>query len=115
MSQIMGLDITTIGQVKSMKGKRECLLWEFLKKFLAKCEDEERVFKVFAIVVYEMVIFPKFSSRIEVAIVNLIEQVEHQANHVPAIMTETIYSLNFCRKKRRRIIHQVCSTFIRSD
>ena len=111
----MGLDITTIGQVKSMKGKRECLLWEFLKKFLAKCEDEEQVFKVFTIVVYEMVIFPKVLNHIEVVVANLVEQIEHQANHVPAIVTETIYSLNFCRKKRRRTIHQVCSTFIRSD
>ena len=92
--------MTTISQMKTTKGKSKCLIWEFLKKLFAKCEDEERVFKVFAIVVYEMVIFPKFSSRIEVAIVNLIEQVEHQANHVLAIVAEAIHSLNFCQKKR---------------
>ena len=31
--------------------------------------------------------------------IDLDEQVEHQANHVPAIMAETIRSLNFCRRK----------------
>ena len=59
MSQIMGMDMATISQVKTKKGKNGCILWEFLKKFLAKCEDEERIFTVFAIVVYVMVIFPK--------------------------------------------------------
>ena len=41
MSQIMGLDATIICQMKSLKGKSKCLPWEFLKKFLAKCEDQE--------------------------------------------------------------------------
>ena len=45
MSQVTGLDALIIGQIKSLKGKSECLPWEFLKKFLAKYEDQERVFK----------------------------------------------------------------------
>ena len=40
---------------------------EILKKFFAKCENEEQVFKVFVIVVYEMVIFPKVPNHIEAA------------------------------------------------
>ena len=66
MSQIMGMDMTTISQMKTTKRKNECLSWEFLKKFFAKCEDEERVFKVFAIVVYKMMIFLKVTNHIEV-------------------------------------------------
>ena len=73
MSQIMGMDITTINQVKTMKGKSECILWEFLKKFLAKCEDEKWIFTIFAIVVYGMVIFQKVSNHIEVAMLDLVE------------------------------------------
>ena len=73
MSQIMGLDAIIIGQMKTMKGKSECLPWEFLKKFLAKCEDKERVFKVFAIVMYGMVIFPKVTIHIEAIVVDLVE------------------------------------------
>ena len=99
MSQIIGLDKTTIGQVQSMKGKSECLLWKFLKKFFAKCEDEEQVFKVFFIVVYEMVIFPKVSNHIETVVADLVEQVEHQANPASIIVAETIHSLNFYRMK----------------
>ena len=95
----MGIDVTTIDQMKTMKGKNECLLWEFLKKFVAKCEDVERVFKVFTIMVHGMVIFPKVSNHVEATVVDLVEQVDHQANHVLAIVAKTIRSLNFFRIK----------------
>ena len=98
----MGLDITTIGQVKSMKGKRECLLWEFLKKFLAKCEDEEQVFKVFTMEVYRIVIFLKVPNHVETVIVDLVEQVDNQANPDSDIVVEIICSLNFFRTKGER-------------
>ena len=98
MSQIMGMDMITISQVKTTKGKNECIPWEFLK-FLAKCEDEEYAFIIFAIVMYGMVIFPKVLNHIKAAVIELVEQVEHQANHVPIIVVETIRSLNFCRRK----------------
>ena len=39
MFQIIGIDVTIIGQMKSQKGKSMCLPWDFVKKFLAKCED----------------------------------------------------------------------------
>ena len=41
MSQIMDIDAKVIGQMKKQKGKSECLLWDFVKKYFAKCEDNE--------------------------------------------------------------------------
>ena len=82
-----------------VKGKNECLPWDFVNKFLAKCEDEERVFKVFAIVVHGMVIFLKVSNHKKAIVVYIVEQVNNQANLVLAIITKTIRSLNFYRKK----------------
>ena len=99
MSKITGLDMMTIGQKKTMKEKRECLPWEFLKKFLDKCEDKEQVFKVFAIVVYIMAIFPKVLNHIEAVVMDFVEQIDNQANPIPAIIAKTIHSLNFCRRK----------------
>ena len=55
----MGTDAKVIEQMKKEKGKTECLPWEFVKKYLAKREDEERVSNVFAMAVYGMVIFLK--------------------------------------------------------
>ena len=72
-------------------------LVDFVKKFLVKCEDQEWVFKVFATAVNGMVIFSKVLNHIEAAIiVDLVEQVDNQANPVLAIIAETIHFLNFC-------------------
>ena len=83
-----------------MKEKSERLLWKFLKKFLAKCEDEEQVFKVFTIVLYGMVIFPKVSKHIEATVTNLVEQVEHRVNHVLAIVAKNHSFFDFYWKKK---------------
>ena len=69
------------------------------KKFLNKCEDEEWIFKLFAIMVYGMVIFPKVLNHVEAVIVDLVEQVDNQANPIPTIVVKTISSLNFYWKK----------------
>ena len=82
----MGVDAKVIEQVKKQKGKRECLLWEFVKKYLAKSEDDERVSNVFAMAVYGMVIFSKVLDHIEAIVVNLVEQVNNQANPVLTII-----------------------------
>ena len=95
----MGLDVTIIGQMKNQKWKSEFLPLDFLKKFFAKCEDQERVFKVFAIVLYEMVIFSKVLNHIEAVVVDLVEQVVNWANPVPIVITETIHFLNSCHRK----------------
>ena len=82
----MGVDAKVIEQVKKQNGKRECLLWEFVKKYLAKSEDDERVSNVFAMAVYGMVIFSKVLDHIEAIVVNLVEQVNNQANPVLTII-----------------------------
>ena len=82
----MGIDATIIGQMKSQKGKSECLPWDSVNKFLAKCEDQEWVFNVFSIAMYGMVIFLKISNHIEVVVVDLVEKVNNQANHVPVLL-----------------------------
>ena len=101
----MGIDANIIGQMKSQRGTNECLLWDFVKKFLAKCEDEEQVFNVFVMAVYGMVIFTKVSNHIEATVVDLVEQVNNQADLVSAIIMKTIHSLNFfCKKGKGQFI-----------
>ena len=73
--------------------------WNFVKKFLAKCDEEERVFNVFAMAVYRMVIFSKVPNHIEAVVVDLVEQINNQADPVTTIIVKTIRSLNFCHKK----------------
>ena len=49
--------------------------------------------------VYGTLIFSQSPRYIDVAVVDLIEEIDNQVNPVPAIITETIRSLNYCRKK----------------
>ena len=45
---------------------------------------------------YGLVIFSKVSGHVEVAVIDVIEQIENQANPMPAIVAETLRTLNFC-------------------
>ena len=53
---------------------------------------------VFALAIYGLVIFPKVPGHVEVAVIDVIEQIASQANPVPAIVAETLRTLNFCRR-----------------
>ena len=52
-----------------------------------------------SLVVYGILIFPQLPRYIDAAVVDLIEQIDNQANSVPTIIVETIRSLNYCRRK----------------
>ena len=54
---------------------------------------------IFALVVYGTLIFLQSPGYVDAAIVDLIEQIDYQVNLVPAIVAETIWSLNYCRRK----------------
>ena len=57
---------------------------------------------VFALAIYGLVIFPKVSGHVEVVVIDVIEQIESQANPVPTIVAETLSTLNFCRRNGNR-------------
>ena len=50
--------------------------------------------------VYETLIFLQSPRYIDATVVDLIEQIDNQVNPVPAIIVETIRSLNYYRRKR---------------
>ena len=49
--------------------------------------------------VYGTLIFSQLPRYIDAAVVDLIEQIGNQVNPIPAIIAETIQSLNYCRRK----------------
>ena len=84
------------------KRKSECFAWDFFKRYIAKNDEEDRVVDVFALAIYGLVIFPKVPGHVEVAVIDVIEQIASQANPVPAIVAETLRTLNFCRRNGNR-------------
>ncbi|XVF20602.1 hypothetical protein REPUB_Repub12eG0014800 [Reevesia pubescens] len=61
--------------------------------------DDEKGMTVFALAIYGLVVLPVVKGRFEKAMVDFFEQVQNKCNPTPAILAETIRSLNFCQRK----------------
>ena len=94
------MDVNVFIPITRLKGKNECVQCDFLERYIIENNNDDRVKDIFALVVYGTLIFPQSPRYINAAIVDLIEQIDNQANLVPAILAETIRSLNYCRRKR---------------
>ena len=71
----------------------------FLERYMIENNKDDWVIDIFGLVVYGILIFPQSPRYVDVAVVDLIEQINNQANPIPAIFAKTIRSLNFCRRK----------------
>ena len=96
---MMNVDASLLASVTKLKRKNECVQCDFLERYMIENNNDDRVIEIFGLVVYEILIFPQSSGYVDAVVVDLIEQINNQANLVPAIVTETIRSLNFCRRK----------------
>ena len=84
------IDASVFVPITKLKGKNECVQYDFLERYIIENNEDDRVIDIFALVVYETLIFPQSLGYIEAAIVDLIEQINNQVNPVPAIIAETI-------------------------
>ena len=99
LAQMMNVDAIVFVPVTGQKGKNECVQYDFLKSFIIENNHDDPIIDVFVLVVYGILIFPQSLGYVDVAVVDLIEQIDNQVNLVPAIVAETIRSLNYCRRK----------------
>ena len=67
LSQLMKVEEAVVEQNIRKKGKSECFVWNFFKRYIAKNDGEDRVVDVFALAIYGLVIFPKVPGHVEVA------------------------------------------------
>ena len=93
------IDASVFVPVTRLKGKNECVQYDFLERYIIENNNDDQVIDIFALVVYGTLIFPQSSGYIDAAVVDLIEQINNQVNHGPAIIVETIWSLNYCMKE----------------
>ena len=97
------IDVSVFVPITRLKGKNECVMYDFLERYIIENNNDDRVIDIFALVVYETLIFPQSLGYVDAAVVDLIEQIDNQVNLVPAIVAKTIQSLNYCRRKGKRI------------
>ena len=99
LAQMMNVDASVFVPITRQKGKNECVQYGFLESFIVKNNHDDRIIDIFALVVYDTLIFLQSPRYVDVAIVDLIEQIDNQVNSVPTIFVETIQSLNYYRRK----------------
>ena len=99
LAQMTNIDASVFVLITRLKGKNECVQYDFLERYIIENNNDDRVIDIFALVVYETLIFPQSPGYIDAIVVDLIEQIDNQVNLVPAIIAETIRSLNYCRRK----------------
>ena len=97
---MMSMDAGVFVPLTKLKGKNECVQSDFLEGYIIQNEHDDRVIDIFALVVYDILIFPQSPGYVDAAVVDLIEQIDNQVNPVPAIIVETFLSLNYCRRNR---------------
>ena len=96
---MMNIDANVLVSITRQKGKNECVQRDFLERYIIENNDNDWVIDIFALVVYGILIFPQSPGYVDATFVDLIDQIDNQANHVPTIVAETIRSLNFYRRK----------------
>ena len=99
---MMNIDASVLVSKTKQKGKNEYVQSDFLERYIVENNDDDRVIDMFALVVYDTLVFPQSPGYVYATVVDLIEQIGSQANPVPAIFVETIQSLNFCRRRGKR-------------
>ena len=99
LAQMTNMDANIFVPITRVKGKNECVQCDFLERYIIENNNDDRVKDIFALVVYGTLIFPQSPGYIDATVVDLIEQIDNQVNLVPAIMVETIRSLNYYRRK----------------
>ena len=99
---MMNIDASVLVSKTKQKGKNEYVQYDFLKQYIIKNNDDDRVMSMFALVVYGTIIFPQSPEYVDATIVDLIEQIDCPVNLVPTIVAKTIRSLNYCRREGER-------------
>ncbi|MBA0706126.1 hypothetical protein Golax_018256, partial [Gossypium laxum] len=79
-----------------------CVPWFSLRDLVQNHLDILKRIDLFALAIYELIIFPKVLGHIEVAVVDFFEKLRQGINPAPTILAETFRSLSNCRRKGER-------------
>ena len=91
------IDASVFVPITRLKGKNECVQYDFLERYIIENNNDDRVIDIFALVVYETLIFLQSPGYIDAAVVNLIKQIDNQVNPVDVpFCPGYLFYFNFC-------------------
>ena len=71
--QMINIDASAFVPINRLKGKNECVQCDFLERYIIENNNDDQVIDIFALVVYETLIFLQSSGYVDATIVDLIE------------------------------------------
>ena len=73
LAKMMNVDASIFVPIIRQKEKNECVQYDFLESFIIENNHDNRIIDIFALVVYETLIFLQSSGYVDATIVDLIE------------------------------------------
>ena len=73
LAQMTNIDASVFVPVTRLKGKNECVQYDFLERYIIENNNDDRVVDIFALMVYGTLIFLQSPGYIDAAVVDLIE------------------------------------------
>ena len=67
------IDASAFVPITRLKGKNECVQYDFLKSFIIENNHDDRIIDIFTLVVYSTLIFPQSLGYVDAVVINLIE------------------------------------------
>ena len=58
LAQMTNVDVSVFVPITKLKGKNECVQYDFLERYIIENNNDDRVIDIFALVVYGTMIFP---------------------------------------------------------
>ncbi|KAK8590888.1 hypothetical protein V6N13_030961 [Hibiscus sabdariffa] len=98
LKDLAGRSIQWATPLIKKKGGSSGFSWSCIAEITRTYPDSHKKAQLLAVAIYGYVIFPRILGYIDVAILDLFNQLEHGINPVPAILAETFISLNACRE-----------------
>ncbi|MBA0878514.1 hypothetical protein Goshw_026071, partial [Gossypium schwendimanii] len=81
-----------------IKGDSKCIPWKNLKDKILAHPDTKKKVDVFALSIYDLVIFPKALGHVDGAVTDLFDQLDKRVTPVLVILVKTFRSLNTYRR-----------------
>ncbi|MBA0723230.1 hypothetical protein Golax_003828, partial [Gossypium laxum] len=91
------------------KGDSKCIPWKNLKDLILTHPNTKKKVDVFALSIYDLVVFPKALGQFDEAVTDLFDRLDKSVTPVPSILAETFRSLNAYRRAVDKVSYRVFS------
>ncbi|MBA0765793.1 hypothetical protein Gotri_014934 [Gossypium trilobum] len=98
LMNITGMSEPWVAAQIKQKGDSKCIPWKSLRDLILVHPNTRKRVKIFALSIYELVIFPKVLGHVDDAVLDLFDRLDKRVTPVPVILAKTFRSLSACQR-----------------